>query len=121
MPVFLAADALITSLRTACGNASANLLVYCLMPDHLHALIQIEEADLISILRNYKTYSTKLWWQHGGEGKFWQRSAYDRGIRIPERIDDLLKYLFETPLHAGAIEDWLERGWLGGNLFEDDG
>ena len=113
----LGAD-LIACLRTTCTNGSARLLVYCLMPNHLHALIQIEEDDLIAIVRNFKSFSTKLWWKHGGEGKLWQRSAYDRGVRIPERMDDLLKYIFENPLEVNEIESWIERGWLGGTLLE---
>ena len=113
------AAALVTSLKTACANARAPLLVYCLMPDHLHALIQIEEVDLISIIRNYKSFSTRIWWQHGGVGKLWQRSAYDRGIRQPEYMDDLIGYLFQNPEDAGEIEDWLERGLLGGTLFDE--
>jgi len=110
--------ALVDSLNTACANAHASLLAYCLMPDHLHALIQIEEMDLIAIIRNYKTFSTKLWWQHGGAGKLWQRSAYDRGIRQPEYMDELLAYLFQNPVDEVEIEDWLDRGLLGGSLFD---
>jgi len=116
----LAAD-LIACLRTACAHATAPLLLYCLMPNHLHALIQIEETDLLTILRNYKSFSTKRWWTHGGSVALWQRSAYDRGVRIPERMDDLLNYLFENPLEIGEIERWLEQGWLGGTLLDEDG
>ena len=114
----LASD-LIACLRTACAQAKAGLLLYCLMPEHLHTLIQIEEADLITILCNYKSFSTRLWWQHGGTGALWQRSAYDRGVRIPERMDDLLRYLFENPLEIGEIEQWQEQGLLGGALLEE--
>jgi REP element-mobilizing transposase RayT len=111
--------ALTGSLRTACSNADASLLLYCLMPEHLHALIEIEEVDLISIIRNYKSFSTRIWWQHGGAGKLWQRSAYDRGIRQPEYMDDLIGYVFQNPADAGEIEDWLERGLLGGSLIDE--
>ena len=113
------AAALISSLETACANAKAPLLVHCLMPDHLHALIQIDEIDLIAIIRNFKSFSTRIWWSHGGEGNLWQRSAYDRGIRRTEYLDELIGYLFLNPVDAGEIEDWLDRGLLGGSLIED--
>jgi putative transposase len=110
---------LVSSLETACHNAGAQLLMYCLMPDHVHALIQIEETDLISIIRNFKSFSTKIWWKHGEAGKLWQRSAYDRGVRVPESMNELLGYIFENPAGIGDIEAWIERGLLGGKLFED--
>jgi putative transposase len=117
----LLASALVNCLKTACANADAQLLIYCLMPDHLHALIQVTETDLVSIIRNYKSFSTRLWWQHGGSGKLWQRSAYDRGVRQPEHLDDLLRYLFNNPADEADIQDWIKRGLLGGCLIEETG
>jgi REP element-mobilizing transposase RayT len=113
------AEALADCLKTACANDDAALLMYCLMPDHLHALIQVTETDHVSIIGNYKSFSTKIWWQHGGTRKLWQRSAYDRGIRQPEYMHDLLKYLFNNPAEVADIKHWIERDLLGGCLFEE--
>jgi REP element-mobilizing transposase RayT len=84
---------LIESLKTACTKGGADLLIYCAMDDHLHAVVQVLEADLISILRNYKSFSTRTWWKHGGAGALWQRSAYDRGIRGEVYLDRVLAYV----------------------------
>jgi putative transposase len=114
----LATD-IVQSLRITCANADASLLLYCAMPDHLHALIQIGETDLISIIRNFKSFTTRLWWKHGGAGQVWQRSAYDRGVRVPEYMDDLIAYVFNNPVEADEIERMIERSLLGGMLIEE--
>jgi putative transposase len=109
----------VSSLKRSCENARAPLLMYCVMPDHLHALIQIEETDLITIIHNFKSFTTRLWWKHGGSGKLWQRSAYDRGIRQREYVDELVSYLFKNPIEIDLIEEWIESGLLGGELIEN--
>jgi len=109
----------IESLKFTCAKAKATLLVYCAMPDHLHALILIEERDLTSIVHDVKSYTTRLWWKRGGSEKIWQRSAYDRGIRSSEHLDDLIRYVFDNPAELDEIEGWLESGLLGGSLIAD--
>jgi putative transposase len=122
LPVFersaLAAD-VISSLKTTCINGKARLLVYCLMPDHLHAVIQVEEADLISILRNFKSFTTRTWWSHGGSGALWQRSAYDRGHREHGSMDSLLAYVFDNPESDPSPGVLIDRGLLGGELIDE--
>ncbi len=57
----------IESLRSQFSRCDANLLIYCLMPDHLHAGIAIGQIDLITILRGFKSFPTILWRQRSGE------------------------------------------------------
>jgi REP element-mobilizing transposase RayT len=94
---------LVQSLRIACSNGGANLLLFCVMGNHLHAVDQVLDADLISIIRNYKSFSTRIWWTHGGTGALWQRSAYDRGVRGEAYLDQVLRYVFENPISEERI------------------
>jgi putative transposase len=113
------AVAVVDCLKTCCARSTAHLLMYCAMPDHVHALIKVEEVDFISIIHDFKSYTTRLWWKHGGEGKLWQRSAYDRGIRQPEYMDDLIRYIFDNPVDWGEIESWIESGLIGGSVIDE--
>jgi REP element-mobilizing transposase RayT len=52
-PVFREPDmahALVDALQFQCRKAGADLLLYCVMPDHVHALVAVEELDLISVI-----------------------------------------------------------------------
>jgi putative transposase len=59
-----------------------NLYLYCLMPDHFHALIGIGDSNrtLGAICGAFKSLSTRAFWQWY-EGKLWQRQFFDHIIR----------------------------------------
>jgi putative transposase len=87
----------VDSLRFQCSRCDAALLVYCLMPDHLHAVITIGAVYLITILQGMKSYTTTLWRRRSGEQRLWQGSFHDHGVRRAERMDELVKYVIENP------------------------
>ncbi|HEY3379013.1 MAG TPA: hypothetical protein VGL77_16130 [Armatimonadota bacterium] len=98
------------------------LFCYCLMPDHLHFLVQLPDAmrgvrdagargeELESILQqvaDFKSYTTsQLWWKAGGIGPLWQQSSYDRVIRYNDSIDQAVHYVLQNPMRKGLVEDW---------------
>ena len=45
------------SIRFQCRKADADLLAYCVMPDHVHVCIAIGGGDLIRILHDFKSYT----------------------------------------------------------------
>ena len=59
-----------------------NLYGYCLMPNHLHALIGIGESEKDSgkICGAFKSLTTRIYWRYG-EGKLWQREFHDHIVR----------------------------------------
>lgn len=109
----------VDSLRFQCGRCDAILLVYCLMPDHLHAVITIGQVDLITILQGFKSYTTTLWRQRSGEQRLWQESFHDHGVRRAERMEELAKYVTENPQRAGLVAEWQDYPWTGGTLLEE--
>ncbi len=111
-------DAAVESLRFQCRKAKAGLLVYCVMPDQVHAVISIAELDLIAIVRDFKSYTTRLWKQRTGQVHLWQGSFHDHGVRRSERMDDLVRYVLENPVKAGLVTDWKDYEWSGGELVE---
>jgi REP element-mobilizing transposase RayT len=106
-------------LRFQCAKSQSNLLLYCVMPDHLHAVIAIGESDLMSIVRDLKTWTTSQWQKQTGQERLWQLSFHDQGIRRVEHIDELTRYVTENPSDAGLVSEWWDYPWSGGSLLEE--
>ena len=83
-----------------------NLYGYCLMPNHLHALIGIGEfeKDLGKICGAFKSLTTRIYWKYGS-GKLWQRGYHDHIIRNETDFFECLKYTKENPQKKN-LENW---------------
>ncbi len=81
------------------------LYIYCLMPDHIHALIGSGESgkSLGEICGTFKSISTRAYWQWY-EGKLWQRQFFDRVIRNEEEFYEKLEYVRLNPVRRGLVE-----------------
>lgn len=90
------------------------LFSFCLMPDHLHALIGIGESGLTlgRICGDFKSLSTKAFWQFY-TGKMWQRQFFDHVIRNEQDFAETLKYIRLNPVRKGLVGDWKEWKYQG--------
>ncbi len=114
------AETIVESITFQCAKAKADLLIYCVMPEHVHVVISIgEEGDLISILHDFKSFTTNRWRKRTGQDNLWQESFYDHGVRRSERMDDLIAYVIKNPVDAGLVPDWQDYPWIGGSLIDD--
>lgn len=110
----------VDALEFQCDKVQSDLLVWCLMPDHLHAVIAIAEGDLIGMLRDFKSWTTRQWQRQSGQPRLWDRSFYDHGIRKTENMDHLVRYVTENPVRRGLVADWWSYPWTGGSLVQAD-
>ncbi len=108
------ARAVTALLEERCPAMGATLDAYCLMPDHAHLLLQITTGNLIDVVRDAKSRTTHLWWNHDGSGPLWQRSFHDRGLRTPAHYDLACAYILENPVRAGLVAAWSDYPFLGG-------
>jgi REP element-mobilizing transposase RayT len=113
------ARAVVGAIVERCAARGAGLPVYCLMPDHLHLLVQVGDTGLVEVVGDVKSRTTRVWWAHGGAGVVWQRSFYDRGIRTMTEFDETVRYIVENPVRAGLVEDWRAYPFVGGALVEE--
>jgi REP element-mobilizing transposase RayT len=83
------------------------LLAWCVMPNHVHAVMQpLAPATLSTILHSWKSFTTNQAQQRFGiEGVFWQREYYDHLIRSEEALWRIITYVAENPLKA-HLEQW---------------
>jgi REP element-mobilizing transposase RayT len=87
---------------------------YCLMPDHLHAVIQLRgpgdglpaEKSLLQLLGEFKSFTARRASALGFHGRLWQHDQYDRLLRNDREFEARCRYLLENPVRKGLVEDW---------------
>jgi REP element-mobilizing transposase RayT len=103
------------------------LLAWCVMPNHVHALIETREGwPLDGVLHSWKSFTSHeaskiLRGVASGTpalpgrqrqrptGAFWQREYLDRYVRNAEQYANVLAYIEENPVKAGLAKiktDW---------------
>jgi REP element-mobilizing transposase RayT len=100
-------DAVIECLSALRQKMGFYVYVYCLMPDHLHALIGLGESgrSLGEVCGAFKSLSTRAYW-HWYEGKLWQRQYFDHIIRNEEDFFECLEYIKMNPVRKNLVEQW---------------
>jgi putative transposase len=94
--------------RTAAEQGFA-ILAYCVMPDHIHMLVEGARAD--SDLRRFVKVSK----QHSGAAyalrnaePLWQEGYYERVLREEDDSKSIARYILNNPVRAGFVEHPLE-------------
>jgi putative transposase len=116
------AESVVQALLWRKRRHSWTLFCYCLMPDHLHFVMQLPPLEarqsnagargqvpegVLDQVGNFKKYTTtQVWWPRGGSGKLWQRSSYDRIIRYCESLDVAAQYVLNNPVRKGLVSQW---------------
>ena len=77
------------------------LLAWVVMPNHVHALIQVGPVPLGKTIQNWKSMiavsANKLL---GRTGRFWQPEYWDRYMRDTERTRKAIRYIENNPVKA---------------------
>ena len=84
----------------------AETLCYCLMPDHLHWLVQLSDGvNLSRCVQKVKSIATKSVRQTAGKKSLsvWQKGFYDHALRREESLIDVARYIVANPLRAGLV------------------
>ncbi len=81
------------------------LLAWCVMPNHVHVLIEpAEGVPLATILHAWKSYTAKrINRLLGRSGRLWQREYYDRYIRNDHHLAAVIRYIHHNPVKAGLV------------------
>jgi len=93
-----------------------DLICFCIMPNHVHLVVEILEkhkiiADVSSkyltkVLQSLKSYtaikSNRILQR---EGQFWQSENYDRVIRNEKEFEEVINYVVNNPVKAGFVSD----------------
>jgi REP element-mobilizing transposase RayT len=87
------------------------LLAWCVMPNHIHVLIETGSVYPVSaIVQGWKSYTARLINQHlGRSGSLWMRDYFDRYIRDDHHLAAVIAYIHSNPVKAGLVS--LEQEW----------
>lgn len=83
-----------------------DLLRWCIMPNHVHILINVrEDWTLSNIVRSWRSYTSheanKLL---DRTGRFWMPEYFDRYIRNVEHFNNVVQYIDKNPVKAGLVD-----------------
>jgi REP element-mobilizing transposase RayT len=101
---------------------SFEILAYCFMPDHLHALVTAvsNAADFTRFARLAKQRSGFQFVRMTGEA-LWQKSYFDRTLRDDECPASLVRYIIENPIRAGLASSPADYRHWGSQSYSREG
>jgi REP element-mobilizing transposase RayT len=82
------------------------LLAWVIMPNHVHALIEIFDSfPLYKILKSWKSFTShEINKILNKSGRNWQREYYDRFIRNETHFYNCVAYIHNNPVKAGLVD-----------------
>ena len=111
------ADQIMASLLYIREKKGIVLFCYCLMPDHLRIVVSpsTKSGSVSKIMQGFKSFTTRVSWERGIEGKLWQKSFYDHIARKDEDLKAICDYILFNPVRKGLVEnssEWKYSGLL---------
>lgn len=90
-----------------------NVLRWCIMPNHVHVLIEVMEGwTLSSIMHGWRSYTAhqanKIL---GRKGDFWMDEYFDRFIRDERHMETVINYIDNNPIKAGLVDEAYKWPW----------
>jgi putative transposase len=109
------AEIVIDTLQWLRSERGIRLYAYCLMPDHLHVLLQLGSSGdtLGAIVGSVKRFTTRASWELGYEGPLWQGRFYDHVMRTRGDGRRAAHYILDNPVRGGLCGEAEEYAWSG--------
>ena len=123
-PLFLDTNLALATLAQFRATAIEDrfaLLAYCLMPDHLHLLVEglTDSSDLRRSIRISKQrVASRLSGAAGG--RVWQDGYHDRVLRNDDDVLDFARYVLENPVRKGLVSQPAEYDYCGSDRWTID-
>jgi REP element-mobilizing transposase RayT len=82
------------------------LLAWCLMPNHVHVVIEMLMGHSLSdVVRSWKGFTARRaneWLKRSGA--FWHPDYFDRYMRTEEQLYRTISYVEQNPVTAGLVD-----------------
>ena len=103
--------------RTARREAFA-ILAYCLMPDHVHLLVEgtAADSDLRRFVKGAKQSSGRV---HSRihDGRLWDEGYHDRILRKDSDVRQIVRYILWNPVRAGLTTRPAQYPFVGSDVL----
>lgn len=78
-----------------------------IMPDHIHAIIELGAKQTLSkILHSLKRFTAREINKYlSRQGQFWQAEYRDWGIRDEAALNNMIRYCYANPVRKGLVEN----------------
>ena len=112
-------DLIVKELEYRRTNQEIKLFCYCIMPDHLHLLISLNEnyirregafreRTLQDWVSAFKRYTARTAGQRFEIRPLWQSNFYDHVVRRGESLVEICSYILNNPVRRGMVSSWEE-------------
>jgi putative transposase len=84
------------------------IYVYCLMPNHIHLLLNPAESGITvsQFIGGFKSKSTYIAWEIGIAGKIWQPRFHDYILRKTDDLKIVGQYILDNPVRKNLVTKW---------------
>jgi len=108
---------IIDELEYRLSKKEIRLYCYCIMPDHLHILLSLEqnyaskngafgERTLQNWVSTFKRYTGRMAKQAHYVWPLWQKNFYDHVVRKDESLVGICSYILNNPVRKGMAPTW---------------
>ena len=108
-------DMAVQVMHESANVSEIKLFAWCIMPDHIHFLIQ--GSRLIEFVRKFKGKMTPFARTIDPSKRLWQRSFFDHALRKEETLLDVACYIWENPVRANIVNNPGEFLWSGSEVW----
>ncbi len=94
----------IEELKKVAGRHKVLVHAYCIMPDHVHLLVESPEVevDVVKFVAQWKQ-GTGFALREELPRRFWQKGFYDHILRRPQDADAVAWYIWMNPVRKGLV------------------
>jgi putative transposase len=109
---------LTTQLGPFFARYAFDIDAYCLMPDHVHLLLEgtSDSADSREAMRQWKQQTAQSWKKRGIQ-PLWQSGYFDRVLREGDDTQALVAYVIYNPVRAGLVPTPAAWPWIGSSRY----
>jgi putative transposase len=112
------ASLVLMQLRRTSEALAFAILAYCLMPDHVHLLVEgtTATADFRRFIKRLKQSSGQKY-SHRAKGPLWQEGYHDRVLRCGDDAKTIARYIIWNPVRAGLARRPSEYPHVGSDVW----
>ena len=104
-------------IRQLASLRHAAVYSWCIMPDHVHLLLQ--DQEVVDFVRLFKDKMTPKARKIEPERRLWQRSFFDHALRKEESLTNIACYIWENPVRAGMVDEPEKYPFSGSEVWPD--
>ena len=93
------------------GMKQIRLFCYCIMPDHVHILLSLDDnykKSLQNWVSAFKRYTARVVNNLFGISPLWQRNFYDHVVRKEDPLVKIAEYIVNNPVRKEIVSHWQE-------------